>query len=274
MPLTHTSDGITLAWNERGRGADVILVNYWSSHPDVFAPLTQELEADHRVITYDDRGSGDSDRVGPYDIETSTADLEAVADAAGAQRAVAIGMTDGANRAVRVAQRRPELIDRVVTVGGAPVTRAAFTAENSDALIASDAVVGVFLTQLRTFFRGALRSMIEAGNPQMTQAETAARVANLVAYREEESVSGRVEAWQEDTDAAAIGGDLGDRLDVLIGDAVAGGWFPPADQAEAIFREYFPDARYTRLTDGIVSAPGEVAAVIRRSRAADLQSSP
>ncbi len=272
MPTTQTKDEITLNWYERGQGPDVILVNYWSSHPDVYGPLTTELEGDHRVIGYDDRGSGDSDRVGPYDIETSAADLEAIAEAAGTDRAVAICLTDGVNRAVRVAQRRPELIERVVGVGAAPVVRSVFTDSDSDALIASDAVVGVFLTQLRTFFRGALRSMIESGNPQMSQEETAERVAGLVAYHEEESVSGRVDAWQTDDDGARIGRDIGSRLEILVGDALAGGWFPPADQAEVIFREHFPEAKFGRISDGIVSAPGETAAVIRSGCEADLKS--
>ncbi|MDQ3573240.1 MAG: hypothetical protein M3383_10355 [Actinomycetota bacterium] len=268
MPLTQTSDGITLAWEQQGEGRDVIMVNYWNAHPDVFEPLAGEL-ADRRVIRYHDRGSGDSDRVGPYDIETSAADLEAVAEAAGAARAAAVCITDDTNRAVRVAERRPELIDRVICIGGALVPRSVFADSGSDALIASDTVVGVFLAQLRTYFRGAIRSLIDVGNPQMTPAERAERVDKLIAFQQEEAVLDRLDAWQGDDEATRIGRRLGDRLEILLGESPGGAWFPPSDQLEPILREQLPDAWFTRVSSGIISAADEVAAVVRdRGRSA------
>src|SRR5204863_2558486 len=117
------------------------IASYWSMHPSSFEPLVAELAGDHRVVTYHDRGNGSSTRRGPYDLDTSADDLEAVADAAG-NETVIVATADGCNRAVRVAARRPELVRAVVTVGGAPVARPAM--QGSAAMVASEVVVGAF----------------------------------------------------------------------------------------------------------------------------------
>ena len=166
MPRATTPDGVELHWEERGSGPSVVLVPYWNVHPSVFEPLVAELISDHRVISYDERGCGQSERTGPYDMETGAVDLETVLEAAGDGPAVAVGLVDAVNRAVRVATQRPELLDHVVGIGSAPVTRDAFA--DMDSLISSNTVVDAFMQLLGADYRGALRSMIEANNDQWT----------------------------------------------------------------------------------------------------------
>ncbi len=60
------------------------------------------MAEDFRVVRFDERGTGQSDRVGPYDMETGVSDLDAICEAAGPVEA-AICLVDSANRAVRVA---------------------------------------------------------------------------------------------------------------------------------------------------------------------------
>src|SRR4051794_41773806 len=93
-------------------------------HPSSFEPLVGELEGDYRVVTYHDRGTGSSTRRGPYDLDTSAADLEAVIETAGGE-AIVIAIADGCNRAVRGAAARPGLVPAGGAVGGAPGARAA-----------------------------------------------------------------------------------------------------------------------------------------------------
>ena len=103
-------DDIDIRWKARGSGPAVLIVHQllWS-YPQVYAELIGELASDHRVVTYDPRGCGSSTRRGPYDTETDTGDLEAVAEEAGAPAgARAVGYGD--NHAVRVAARRPDQI--------------------------------------------------------------------------------------------------------------------------------------------------------------------
>src|SRR4051812_23414947 len=110
MPRLERPDGIEIQWEEQGEGPLVVLSGYWSLHPSVFTPITGELRGDHRVVRYDDRGTGASTRAGPYDIETASGDLEAVVEAAGGS-AVIIGLADGTQRAVKGGAHRPDLVE-------------------------------------------------------------------------------------------------------------------------------------------------------------------
>lgn len=266
MPRATTADGVELHWEERGEGPTVILVTYWSMHPTVFEPLIGELVDDHHVVTYDDRGCGESARVGPYDLDTAAADLEVVCEAAGADAALAIAMVDGANKAVRVANQRPDLIDQVIGVGSAPVPREAFA--DSDSMISSTTVVGAFMQMLENDFRGAMRSMMETTNPQMSADELRERVQMQVDYTPRESAAARCVAWAEDHEAIEPARALGERFTILVGDHVGGGWFPNAAKMEQVYKETFPEALIERIADGLVSAPELTAAVVRtRTRA-------
>ena len=81
--------------------------------------------SDGAELHWEERGTGASERVGPYDLETATKDLEAVADAVGGAPMIVVGIMDGVNKAVRVAARRPDLISHVLASGGAPLGRRA-----------------------------------------------------------------------------------------------------------------------------------------------------
>ena len=266
MPHASASDGVQLHWEERGSGPAVILVAYWSLAPSVWSPITAELERDHRVIRYDDRGTGRSERVGPYDQDTCASDLEAVIEAADAAPAIAICVMDGSNRAVRVAERRPDLISHVVAPGGMPLSRRAIS--GTDAMVGSNVVVGAFMKQLETDYRGAVRGIMEAANPQMTQDELRARVSDQVEHVPLEVASERIREWAEDEAAAECARELGDRMVVLLSPRVTGGWFPEPHVMERMLAEYFPEAVLEEIEDGMISRPDCTAAVVRRLTAA------
>jgi pimeloyl-ACP methyl ester carboxylesterase len=122
-------------------------------HPSVFDPIEGALEPDFRVVRFDERGTGQSDRTGPYDMEAGVSDLEDICETLGGV-AVALCLVDAANRAVRVAEARPDLLDSVVCVGSAPFGVGAL--KNSDSLLASEAVIGAYLQQLDADYRGAV----------------------------------------------------------------------------------------------------------------------
>lgn len=260
MPTVARPDGVELRWEERGEGPLVVMAAYWSMHPSTFDPLVAELEADHRLVRYDDRGTGESTRRGPYDIETAADDLEAVVDAAGGD-AVAITTADGCNRAVRVAARRPDLIRAMVTVGGAPLPRS--TIAKYEAMVASDAVVEAFLEMARTDYRSALRTLMSATNPQLDDDGLRERVAIQVKHAPEDSAVTRLEAWATD-DATPWAGAVADRLWFLSSPEIGGGWFPRGADYERMIREELPGAHLERVDDGFVSRPDQTAAVVRR----------
>ena len=270
MPRARASDGAELHWEERGSGPTVLLAAHWSLHPVLWEPLTVDLERDHRVVRYDDRGTGASERVGPYDLETATADLEAVADAVGGAPMIVVGIMDGVNKAVRVAARRPDLISHVLAPGGAPLGRRALA--GYDSMIASNTVVAAFMQQLETDYRASIRSLVEAANPLMSQDDVRARVAGQAEHVPMEVASVRVRDWADDNDAEEPCRELGDRMVILISHQITGGWWPGPEVMGPLLDEHFPEAVVRVVEDGIISRPDLAAAVIRERTTADLES--
>ena len=155
----------------------MVLAPYWSGNPGVYEALLSDLARDHRVVTWDARGTGQSTPDGPYDMATDCSDLEEVLDRAGGE-AVVIGTADGTNRAVHVAASRRDLVAAVVALGTAPFARVHF--EGTEGMIASDTVVGAFIDMLEHDYRGALRTLLSATNTQMSEPELRERVASQI----------------------------------------------------------------------------------------------
>ena len=87
--------------------------SYWAHN---FAALA----ADHRVIAYDHRGTGRSDRVLPAQVSVADVadDMLMLMDALGIERASVVGHAAGAVAALALAARAPERVDRLVVVNG------------------------------------------------------------------------------------------------------------------------------------------------------------
>jgi pimeloyl-ACP methyl ester carboxylesterase len=262
VPRIEREDGVEIHWEERGEGPLVVLAPYSIFHPSVYDPVATDLATDHRVVRYDDRGTGQSSRQGPYDMHTGTADLVAVIEAAG-EPAVIVGLGDAPHRAVRAYEERPDLIEAMVLPGGMPAGRSAL--EGSEAMASSDTVVGAFLGMCETDYRGALRSLVTAGNPQMTEEEIRERVRLQADYQPQETAVARLRAWVAD-DALEPARACGDRLWLLWSEAMGGGWFPSGREAMELSRKLFPEAHVEEIEDGLMSRPDLTAAVVRRIR--------
>jgi pimeloyl-ACP methyl ester carboxylesterase len=260
MPRLERPGGIQLHWEERGEGPLVVIAPHWSGIPEVFEPLVGELSLDHRVVIYDARGTGRSSRSGPHDMETGADDLEAVIETAGGH-AVVIAISDAPNRCVRVAARRTDLVTAVVALASAPLGRRAI--EGTDSMIASDTVVNAFIEQVENDYRGALRSVLTAANPQLDEDGVRDRVARQVEYCPREAGLERLRAWAED-DPGDAGRALGDRFWMLYSADMAGAWFPSVPEMLSVIRELLPDAHTEEIADGIASRPDLTADVVRR----------
>jgi pimeloyl-ACP methyl ester carboxylesterase len=260
MPTVSRDDGVEIHWEARGEGPTVVLASYWSWSPGVYDELFDLLAVDHRVVTYHLRGTGESSREGPYEMETDTADLEAVLEAAGGP-ALLLGIADSANRACRLALRRADLAAAVACIGTAPIARAAF--EGKEAMLASDSVVDAFLKMLERDYRGATRTLMTATNPQMSEDELRRRVGVQVEFCPQEPAVGRLRAWVED-DPREEARQLGDRLVILASSAVAGPWLPPFDEMLRMTRSQFPSAQIDFVEPGPVSRPDLAAEKIRQ----------
>jgi pimeloyl-ACP methyl ester carboxylesterase len=256
--LTH-DDGVELHWDERGEGPLVIIAPYWSGHPSAHEPIIEELARDHRVLRYDARGTGESSRVGPHDMETGADDLAAVAEEAGGG-AIVIAFADSCPRAVRVAASRPDLVTAVVAPGAAPLSLPAL--QFSEAMISSETVIHAFIEMLGTDYRGALRNLMAQTNPQMEEAEVRERVALQADYCPRETAVARIQAWLED-DAIEPGRAIAERLVILFSDEMGGAWLPAGKEMAKVVGEHLPEARRVPIADGLVSRPDLAAEVIR-----------
>jgi class 3 adenylate cyclase/alpha-beta hydrolase superfamily lysophospholipase len=119
MPDTHyavTDDGVHIAYQTVGDGpVDVVFVHSFLSHVELFWELpsferfVRELSSTARVILFDKRGVGLSDRLSSIPtLEARMDDLRAVLDATGSQRPLLFGDADGGALAALFAATYPE----------------------------------------------------------------------------------------------------------------------------------------------------------------------
>ena len=105
---------MTLAGEQAGEGPAVVLLHGLTATRRYVLMGARLLErSGYRVISYDARGHGSSTPApapGEYAYEHLIADLEAVLDALGVQRAILVGASMGAHTAVRLALRAPERV--------------------------------------------------------------------------------------------------------------------------------------------------------------------
>lgn len=261
MPAIERPGGIELHYDDRGEGPLVVLAPYWSGHPGVYEGFLSDLTRDHRVVTWDARGTGESTREGPYDIDTDSADLEAVLEHVGAA-AVVIGVANACNIVTHVAARRGDLIGTVLAFGAGPFALRDF--EGSEAMLGSEGVVTAFLEMLERDYRGALRTVFSATNAQMSEDELRERVSFQISYCSQDAAVARVRAWAAD-DPTKEGAALGGRLRIFSSDAIAGTWLPPLAERRKILARVMPEAHVEQVADdaGPMSRPDLVASRIR-----------
>jgi pimeloyl-ACP methyl ester carboxylesterase len=260
MAELRIDDGVVLHWDERGvqDGPLLVAATQFSSPPSVFEGLWADLARDHRLITYDMRGVGESTRVGPYDLEQDGRDLAQLIEGVGDGPATVIAFGDGANRGVRAAAERPDLVSRVVGPAGNPLGREA--ARDQTGLASSAGVLVLLQEQITRDYRAAIRTIVSSANPDWDDTTVRQRVELNVEYCPQEAAAARLSNWIND-DALEISRSLGDRLWIVTHDNNP--WFPRALAART--RELVPDARVIELDDGPITRPDLHAEVIREA---------
>jgi pimeloyl-ACP methyl ester carboxylesterase len=126
-PVRYAKNGdVNIAYRVFGAGSrDVVLVPGTLSHVEVLwempvaRHLLHRLTAFARVIVFDKRGQGLSDRVAPteHTLEERIADLRAVMDAAGSERATLYGWSEGGLMCLMFCATYPERVSSLGLYG-------------------------------------------------------------------------------------------------------------------------------------------------------------
>ena len=128
QPPVHyarTPDGVSIAYQVAGSGPDLIIVPGFTSHLDVWwAPwsgrVARRLMGFCRLIVFDKRGNGLSDRPPCNGIDDWVEDTRVVLEAAGSERAVVLGMSVGGAVGALFAATYPERTQGLVLYGASP----------------------------------------------------------------------------------------------------------------------------------------------------------
>jgi pimeloyl-ACP methyl ester carboxylesterase len=116
--------GGSVAFQVAGSGPiDILVVPGFVSHLDIWwnAPtdrLVRRLTAIGRLISFDKRGMGLSDRPETIGLDDWMEDALTVLDAVGSERAVVLGVSAGSPTALQLAARHPERVEALVIHGG------------------------------------------------------------------------------------------------------------------------------------------------------------
>lgn len=117
MPIVDRGD-THISWDSDGQGTPVLLINGLGSPAAVWYRLAPRLAADHRVLCFDNRGTGASGVPdGVYTVEAMAADAAAVLDAAGVASAHVVGHSMGGLIAQELALSCPARVASLVLAG-------------------------------------------------------------------------------------------------------------------------------------------------------------
>lgn len=119
---------LSLAYQVFGDGpAEVVLITGWVLPMELFwdepgfAAFLERLASSARVLIWDKRGTGLSDRISRSELPTleeRMGDLRAVMDAAGFERATIVGLSEGAHLGILLAAAHPERVRALAIYGG------------------------------------------------------------------------------------------------------------------------------------------------------------
>jgi non-heme chloroperoxidase len=121
-----TPDGTRLRYTDRGEGErTIVLVHGWKGSHRLWDPAVMRLAERFRVIAFDNRGMGESDKpAGAYDFDVLADDLGFVLEELGAADVTLVGWSMGCSISLQYLSRGGGRVARLVLVNGPIVLRA------------------------------------------------------------------------------------------------------------------------------------------------------
>jgi pimeloyl-ACP methyl ester carboxylesterase len=148
---------VNIPWESQGTGAPLLLVHGLGYTRQGWGPLRGLLARRYRVLSFDNRGIGESEiPPGPYTVGELAGDVLQVLDEAGVARAHLLGVSLGGMVAQLVAAEHPDRVDRLVLVGTTPGGRDAFPLPEQTLALMAEAATLQPEVALRRFVENAL----------------------------------------------------------------------------------------------------------------------
>jgi class 3 adenylate cyclase/pimeloyl-ACP methyl ester carboxylesterase len=120
-----SADAVTIAWASVGDGPPLMKAPNWMNHLEydwqspILGHLLHAMAADHRLVRFDQRGNGLSDRnLSEISFDNMIDDMAVVADAAGLDRFPLLSLSQGCAYSIAYANRYPERVSKLVLYGG------------------------------------------------------------------------------------------------------------------------------------------------------------
>jgi proline iminopeptidase len=111
-------DGCRLWTQGTGDGQPLVMCHGGPGLWDMFEPLTPPLAEMARVVRWDQRGCGRSQRRGPYTLARFIADLDTVREQLGGPAVSLLGHSWGATLALLYTLRHPDRVTKLIYVSG------------------------------------------------------------------------------------------------------------------------------------------------------------
>jgi len=143
LAYARSADDVRIAYTDVGAGSALVMLPnlpFSNSLAHWRVPFLRDayerLAAHHRLIEYDGRGTGRSDRdVEALSLDTMLLDLEAVLDHASIQSCALYASYISCATAIAYAARHPERVTRMILFGGSARGREAIGAPETEALL-------------------------------------------------------------------------------------------------------------------------------------------
>lgn len=115
MPFATAVDGVKLSYQVRGGGQPLVLLQGQANEHRWWDPVRPDFEREFRTVTFDYRGTGGSDKPDePYTTRGFAADVLAVLDELGVEKAHVYGTSMGGRVAQWLAADHPERVGSLV----------------------------------------------------------------------------------------------------------------------------------------------------------------
>ena len=119
------NDGARIAYSVMGQGPPIVKTAAWMSHlqfdweSPIWRHWIEGLAAQNRLVRYDERGNGLSDRkVDDLSFEAMLLDLESVVDAAQLDQFTLLGISQGCAISIAYAVKYPQRVSHLILWGG------------------------------------------------------------------------------------------------------------------------------------------------------------